>query len=251
MARTNQLLAIIGKVAADTKASMAQLQHVAGQQNLFRGLSRSYRKQFPEETKGIEGVQFPDEAQGVQLTADKILLAAREKLVRHWDLALTVDTANAAARADVTVGGEVLLENVPVGHLLWLAAELEGLHKLVSLLPVVDQSREWTTSGQAPGIQRTPAVETPFRQKRPGKFELSPATQYHPAQVQRLDTDDVVGFWAQVDFSGALTPERKDQLLSRLSALLEAVQMARQEANSAIVTEQAEGQAVFGYLLGP
>lgn len=251
MARTNQLLAIIGKVAAETKANMLQLQHVAGQPNLFRGLSRSYRKQFPEATQGVQAVQFPDEAQGVQLTADKILFAAREKLVRHWDLALTVDTANAAAKADVVVNGETLLDDVPVGHLLWLSTELEGLHKLVSLLPVTDPGREWAATDQAPGIRRSAPVETPFRQKIPGRFELAPATQHHPAQVQRLDTDEVVGFWTAVDYTGALTPERKDQLLGRLSALTEAVQMARQEANSAAVTEQAEGLMIFDYLLGP
>src|ERR1700743_3009918 len=121
MAQTVQLLAVIGTVNEETKAKLAQLQQVAGQPKFFEGHDRNYTPRFDD------GVQYPPEPLKVRTTADVILDAAREVMTRQWDLALTVDTANSKAYADVVVDGEVLLEQVPVGHLLWLHRELGNL----------------------------------------------------------------------------------------------------------------------------
>lgn len=247
MAKTVQLLSIIGTVTTETKARIAQLGQIVTQDGFFKGMEKTHAPRFPDEPTAV---RLPPESKKVKVTAETVLDAAQKALTKHLDLTLTVDTANAKAKADVIVDGEVLLADVPVNHLMWLHVQLTELAKLLSAIPALDPGKAWTTDGQAAGISRTPSVETPVREKVPGKFVLAEATQYHPAQVQRLDTDEITGYWTQVDFSGALPVQRKEELLARMTTLLEAVQMARQDANTAVAEDKVEGAKIFSYLLG-
>lgn len=242
MAKTVQLLAVAGTVKEETDAKMNQLQHVAGQAGLFEGHLRTYE---PAEDGGI---RLPEENKKVRVTAAEVLTAAQQLLTRQWDLARTLDEANSRGRADVKVDGQVLLADVPVGHLLWLAREIARLHKLVEALPAVDVARDWSTDGMEAGLRRANPVTTTLKEKIPGKFVLYDATKEHPAQVQRLDKDEVVGFWTQVNISGALERDRKEQLLRRLVKLSEAVRMAREEANTAVAEDYTEAKTVFDWL---
>jgi hypothetical protein len=243
MAKTVQLLSVIGTVKNETEARVGQLQHVAGQAGLFEGHDRTYQKRFDE------GPQFPPEPKKVRVSAKDVLEMAQTLMTRYWDLALTVDTANAAAKADVKVGGQVLLPQVPVGHLLWLHRELGVLHKLVAALPVLDPAKDWDSDGMPDGHHRAEPVQTVKTEKVPGKFVLYDATKEHPAQVQRLDKDEVTGTWTVTGFSGAISQKRKDVLLARLTELEEAVKMAREDANTAHAPDQNEGQLIFEWLL--
>lgn len=245
MAKTVALLSVIGTVKTETEARIAQLQHVASQGGLFEGHDRVYQPRHDD------GVALPPEPKKVRATADSVLEMAEALLTRHWDLALTVDTANAAAKADVVVEGHVLLEKVPVGHLLWLARELAALRKLVVALPVLDPAKDWSPGGMPEGQYKAEPVQTLKTEKVPGRFVMAEATQYHPAQVQRLDRDEVVGTWTVTAFSGALPQRRKETLLARLTQLEEAVKMAREEANTAHAADQHEGGKVFDWLLRP
>ena len=245
--KTVQYLAIAGQVKDDTRARMAQLLHVAGQEGMFRGLKRDYRKRFPEEN----GVQYPPESQKVRVTAADVLDMLGTVMTRQLDLALTLDTANAASKSDVTVGGERLLRDVPVTHLLYLANQLEEVRKVIAALPELDPGKDWDVKDMPPGQYRAPAVESPKREKVPGKFVLYEATKEHPAQVQRLDTDEVTGYWTEVAFSGAIDPKRKLLLLARVDELAAAVKMAREDANTASAPERKEGEVIFGWLTRP
>jgi hypothetical protein len=62
-------------------------------------------------------------------------------------------------------------------------------------------------------------------------------------------TEDVIdGYWDKVRFSGAVPASRKDELLERCQALIEAVQRAREAANQIDVQDAPIGQAVFDHL---
>ena len=239
--RTVQLLAVAGTTKADTDQKMAQLQHVAGQEKLFNGHDRTY------EPANEGGQRFPAEPLKVRVTADEVLAMTADVMTRQLDLALTLDTANAAAKADVEVDG-LTLKDVPVSHLLYLARELTRVRDIVAALPVRDPGKDWDTEGMPEGQAKAKPVETFQREKVPGRFVLAEATQYHPAQVQRLDKDEVVGTWTTVPFSGAVDPKRKEELLRRVDALSEAVRMAREGANTAVAPERREGADIFGWL---
>ncbi len=243
MAKTVQLLAVAGTVKEETEQRMAQLLHVANQEGLFKGLDRTYQKRFDD------GVQYPPESQKVRGTAEDILDMVQAVMTRHLDLGLTLDSANAVAKADVVLpDGTALLKEVPVGHLLYLARELEKIRKLIAALPVRDPGKDWSTEGMPPGQAKAEAVTTPKREKVPGSLVLYEATKEHPAQVQRLDKDEVVGYWTEVPFTGAMDPKRKELLLTRVGELEAAVKMAREGANTAVAQDRHEGEVIFGWL---
>jgi hypothetical protein len=246
MTQTVQLLAIAGTVATETKARMAQLQAVAGQPGQFEGHARDHE---PVLAVADGGVKLPSEGKRVRATVEEVLWLAQKALTRHWDLALTLDHANAAAKGDVTFGS-VTLKDMPVGHMLWLSREVEALIKLVAALPELDPAKNWSAEGAEPGQVRSEPARTPRPEKVPGKFVLYEATEHHPAQVQRLDEDKVTGWWTQVNFSGAIDPKRKQVMLDRLREAWEALKMAREKANTATVTDYKEAEQVFGYVFG-
>lgn len=248
MARVVQLLAVAGDETKAAESQMKQLAHAASQEGLFKGHQRTYRPRFPDEESAV---RFPPESQKVRATAADFLDMTRKVMTRHLDLALTLDTANTVNKADVLIDGEVLLPQVPVGHLLYLARELARIREVVAALPVLDPKFEWHTENMPAGQAKTEAVESPKRDKVPGKFVLYEATQYHPAQVQRLDTDEVTGYWSEQQFSGAIDPKRRELYLARIDELAAAVKQAREEANTATAADRKEGEEIFNWILRP
>jgi hypothetical protein len=245
MAKTVQLLAVVGTVAEDAKQKMAQLTHLGSQEGLFDGLDQTYQKRFED------GADLAPKHKRLRVTAAELTALMQQVLTRHWDLALTLDTANAAAKADIVVGTVTLARDVPVGHLLWLARELDRIRLLVAALPVLDTKYDWPEEGEVPGTRKSNAVTTDQRDKVPGRFVLYEATKEHAAQVQRLDTDQVIGTWTTVAVSGALPQRRKDELLARVDELTAAVKMAREGANTAEAPDQHEGEALLKWILRP
>jgi hypothetical protein len=71
----------------------------------------------------------PGKAELVQIRAPEVLADARAALGKLFDLQLTQDTANCAARADVVVDGQVVLADVPVTFLLFLDKQLVALRR--------------------------------------------------------------------------------------------------------------------------
>lgn len=241
MTRISYLISVVGGIKSDTEARVGKLRAITGNAGLFSGHERTYQP------RADDGAPLPPESQKVQTSATELLAITRQLLTREWDVVRTLDEANAGAFADVKVGGEVLLEHVPVGHLLWLTRQLEQLHTLVAGLPELDAARSWEP--HVNGQFRAPAVQTVKTKKTPYNHVLAEATQYHPAQVQIMSRDDVLGYWSTVPLSGAIDVARKQQLLDRVAELRDAVKMAREEANSALVTDKHEGDAVFNWLL--
>jgi hypothetical protein len=244
MAKTVQLLAVAGDVKAATDTRMKQLEHAAGQHGLFDGHDRSYQP------AAEGGAQLPPEPKKVRVTADEVLRLAAEVMTRQLDLALTLDTANAAAKADVTLDG-LSLTAVPVGHLLFLSREVDRVSRLVAALPELDPGKNWTGDGMPAGQSKAEAVRSLQRDKVPYNWHRENGSQHHQEQVDVLFRDDVTGEWTTVPFSGALDPRRKEQLLARLSELGAALKQAREDANTAVAADRREGADIFSWLLRP
>lgn len=244
--RISQYIAIVGGVKSDTAGQMADLKQRVTKPELLSGISRTYRP------RQEDGVQLPDQSTRVQVTAEDVLGKARDLTTRFLDVTRTLDEANARAKADVVVDGDVILEAVTTGHLIFLERELGGLHDFIERFPVLDQATTWSDEGQDTGIHRTPAVETERTDKRPYnhvrvKAEVIDGHVIEPV-VDVMARDEVVGYWSTVKFSGALDPARKRELLDRITKLRDAVKVAREEANATVVEDVREGREIFGYL---
>lgn len=157
--------------------------------------------------------------------------------------------ANCEARADVVVGDVVLVKQAPVTFLLFMEKRLKDVHALVSKLPTLDPSEDWSWSENA-HCYASPSTETHRTKKEPKAFTAAPATDKHPAQVQIFTEDIVVGYWKTTKFSGAMPSDDVKKLLTRVEALQRAVKIAREEANTRDVEQVKVGEKIVNYLLG-
>ena len=98
------------------------------------------------------------------------------------------------------------------------------------------------------GFSKTGAIQTHKTRKVPQVVTLSPATEQHPAQVQAIQVDRIVGHWSTIKFSGAITRTKKRELAARVQKLLRAVKQARERANMTPVVRQEAGAALLAYI---
>ncbi len=239
--RLNQIIAVEKGVKSDAVAKFTELHHTVQKQPLLSGIARTYR---PKED---DGDQLPAESTRVQVNTEAVLSDAAAVLTRLFDVVATKDWTNCIAKADVVVGGNVLLKDVPATYLLFLEKQLTDLHTFVKKLPTLDPAETWHHDGAA-DMWATEPVETVRTKKIPRNHEVAPATKEHPAQVQVFTEDVPVGYWKTIKFSGAIPGARVNELLGRVDALHQAVKFAREQANMTEVQDQKIGAKVFQYL---
>ncbi|MCM2429466.1 DUF7873 family protein [Streptomyces sp. RKAG337] len=244
MAKLNQIIAVEKGVKSKSHQELTASHHDLQKPVLLSGLSRTYQP------KDEEGEQLPPESTRVQIKAEDVLRTTTVTLTRLFDVTATKDWANCEARADVTVDGRPLVREVPVSYLLFLEKQLVDLHTFIRKLPVLDASESWNLDPSSDAWKTEP-VRTIRTKKVPRNHVKAEATEKHPAQVDVYYEDVPVGYWTTVKFSGALPARRVNELLERVEKLQNAVKFAREEANSAEVTDQRVGDAVLGYLFGP
>ncbi|MEV3991739.1 hypothetical protein AB0J57_22785 [Streptomyces sp. NPDC049837] len=241
--RLNQIIAVEKGVKAKAQQDLSAAHQALQKPALLAGISRTYQP------KDEEGEQLPPESTLVQVKAEDVLRDTAKTLTRLFDVTATKDWANCAAHADVTVDGRVVLSQVPVAYLLFLEKQLTDIAGFIRKLPVLDAAESWSQDPSTDAWKTEP-VRTVRTKKVPRNHVKAEATEKHPAQVEVYYEDIPVGYWTTVKFSGALPARRVNELLERVDKLQQAVKFAREEANSAEVTDQRVGDAVFGYLFG-
>lgn len=242
-AKLNQIIAIEKGVKSRSVQDLTEAHRDLQKAALLAGISRVYRP------KDEEGEQFPPESTKVQLKADEVIRRTTEMLTKLFDVTATKDWANCRSKANVVVDGQTLLSDVPATYLLFLEKQLVDLHTFVKKLPVLDASETWSFDPSA-DCWVTEPVQTLKTKKVPRNHVKAEATEKHPAQVEVYYEDVVVGSWRTMKFSGSLSAQRVNELLSRVEKLQEAVKFAREEANSLEVEEQKVGAKIFQYLFG-
>jgi hypothetical protein len=248
--RIHQLLAVIGGAKAETDATLARLTQVAHSEDMVSGIEKTYR--LAGETEDKTRRPDPPQVKKVRYTAAQVLDDAEKLFARQWDLALTLDAAQGTAKADLVLpDGHVLLTAVPVRHLVYLEGEITRLLALVAGIPVQDGAQTWTTENAQPGQWRSVLPEQPKTKKVPFNWHRQNGSANFQEVVDVMTRDEVDQYVTTVNYTGALPAERKALLTDRLSELRTAVKMAREEANSAPVTQQAEGKKIFDWWLRP
>lgn len=239
--KLNQLLAIEKGVKTTSSRALTDLHKRSQLEAVYNGRERKYTP------KDEDGDRLPSETQKVQATYRNVLSDLQKSLQELFDVTLMKDTSNMSAKADIVVGGTVLMKDVPVSYLLFLEKQLTDIHTFVAKLPTLSTQETWTWD-EANGLFRSEPSETLRTKKITKPVVLYEATVQHPAQVKEVSEDVVAGTWRQVLFSGAIPANRKEALLHRVDSLLKAVKLAREAANSTDVA-QRDSSALFSYLL--
>lgn len=198
-----------------------------------------------------EGERLPDERNHPQVVVEHLFTDVAQVLSRLFELQYTQDVGNTEARADIVVDGTPILKQVPVTFMLFLEKQLTDLRTFIANLPVLDPAKRWQLdSATAEGFYRAEPVKTVRTKKVPRTFVKwePPTPEYtQPAQVEVFHEDIALGEWTTVALSGAVPAQKVKQLSRRVDALIEAVKVARETANSATVTTRPAG-AIFAYL---
>ncbi len=243
MPRLNQILAIEKGLKTTVNKAVTDAYHLIQKAALMTGMSRTYRPIDDESTEIL-----PSEYQKVQVNAMDVFAEALRIQGRLIDVTAVKDFANRNAVADVVLDGVTLIGSVPVTHLLFLEKQLTDMQTFINKLPVLDPSETWTYDVDQ-NVYRTEPVETQRSKKVPRAQVLYPATEKHPAQVQAYTEDILVGYWTKTNFSGAVPQSVVRTLNARVERLLQAVKMAREEANSVEVADVHTAKPFIDYLL--
>ncbi|MEM8640102.1 MAG: hypothetical protein AAGG51_14990 [Cyanobacteria bacterium P01_G01_bin.54] len=239
--KIHQLIAILQSVKNKSGKAKTAVYQLAQKTELFKGLSRTY------EPRQEEGYVYPPESKSVQKQATDLMQQFQAACTELFDLCATQEKSNTKAKAAVTVEGQVILTDVPVGTLLFLEKQLVDVQTFIGKLPVLDIDQDWEYDSNR-GCYATPPKQTAKTKKITKPVVLYEATKEHPAQVKEVSEDIVEGTWSLINFSGALPQDQINEMLRRVDKLLKAVVIAREEANSTEIEEQKIAEPIFNYL---
>lgn len=237
----NQIIALVSGRKKEAEKAITDLHQKTQKAALFGGVARTYA---PRDAEDIE--VLPPESQEIQLRTKEVLGLLDKVMSNIYDLILTQDAGNTQASSDIVVDGNVLVENVPVTTLLYLEKQLEDLNKFYATLPVLDPAKQWNWVAGDNCFKNVSKKHRTRRTKRP--LVLYNATKEHPAQVQLVEEDAIVGDWTTVEMSGAVEASTKTKLLERVRKLKDAVVVAREKANQTPVIPKSIGKQLFSYL---
>lgn len=198
-----------------------------------------------------EGETLPAERSYPQVVVESLFTDVITVVGRLFSLQLTQDIGNTEARADIAIGNRVLMHDVPVTFMLFLEKQLTDLRTFIGKLPVLDPSKLWevdeSTAGGFYRAEPAATVRTKKVHKTFVKWEPPTPAYTQPAQVDVIQEDVPLGTWTTVALSGAVPARRVKLLMRRISALIEAVKLARETANARTVEDQTAAP-LFAYL---
>lgn len=244
MAKLCQIIALEKGIKSQTYSLLTQKNKLLQKPDLFAGFSKQYQR------LNEEGEELPAEQKRVQFRVDDVLDDTRAALIDYWQMTARKEWSNTAARADVVVDGQTLLEQVPVPYLLFLEKQLTDLRTFCENIPTLSMDDDWTHDDNT-ALYKTAPVQTHRTKKMQRPLVLYEATKEHPAQTQLVTEDILAGYWHTIKHSGAMPQPRKHELAVRVEAVLRAVKAAREAANShEEVTVPPVAGALCTYLFG-
>jgi hypothetical protein len=243
MGKLNQVLAAETGVRSRLDRRVTDAYNLLQKEELFSGLTRSYT---PNDE---EGEKLPSEEKRVQNTVRDSLSQLAEAWTELFDIVLTKDEANRKAVGTIVVDDEIIASDVPVTTLLFLEKRLTDVLTFVSKVPVLDPSVRWSPSSAGQDIFQSAPTRTSRTKKTTRGVVLYEATDKHPAQVESVSEDVIVGTWELTRFSGAIEGRERDRMVRRIEKLLAAIKYAREEANSIEAPTREIGHAIFDFAL--
>jgi len=193
------------------------------------------------------GENFADEITILASTVNAELSQALSSFSQWMDAAVQKETTNRETAADIIIGEETIVENLPAPALLNLESKLGEIRKIYAAIPTNDPAEQWKWDEQSECYISNP--RTTYKTKKTPRAHIAyEATPEHPAQVQVFNEDVRVGEWTTVIQSGMLTPRDKRRLLARLDTLARAVKQARQRANDIDAVNITVAEKLFAFI---
>lgn len=242
--KLNQVIAVTASKKDKTNTAITDLHQKSQKEALYEGLIRTYH---PDDA---EGEKFPDERKDIVLRSADVLKSVQGEWRELWDLIATQEFGNTVAKADIVVDGTAVVKDVPVGYMLFLEKQFDYVYKFVSALPTLDPAEQWEKDANANAYRSKFPKKSSKTAKDKKVVVKYDATEKHPAQTEIFDIDRKVGEWTATRFSGAISAEDKLRLMEKARKMREAVQVAREEANSTPVEHKEVADALLKAVFG-
>jgi hypothetical protein len=240
----HQLLAVRDGARSIAERAVTKAYHTIQRAEPLSGIQRTHERRFEDDA------ELPGEYKHVQVLAPTVVAEFSRALARLFDVTAAVDYTNQAATADVVVDGNILVHEAPAPFLIFLEKKLVDVRTFIEKLPVLDPAIEWNDP-VAPGQPyRSRDVRTTSTKKVLRNHVKAEATDKHAAQVELYQEDVVSGWWTTVKLSGALPAAEVAAMRERVDKLIEAVKVARGEANMQPVEDPKPGAALLAYVFG-
>ena len=169
------------------------------------------------------------------------------------DLLYQKNATNSKAKGTVMWKGQPLLFDLPVDELLGLESRLGRIRQLMADMPTLDATKQWVTQAQlGEGIfELVHPEEATKTEKVMTPVVMAPATDKHPAQVQAVTKDIVVGKTTLVRRTGAATAVQKAAAIKRVDDLIVEIKQARMRANETEVVKDKIADKLVALLMEP
>lgn len=180
-----------------------------------------------------------------------------EYVFKHWNNAEDViyqkNRTNQLAKANIEFRGQVIAEDVPVDELMGLEHRLVDIRKMLVHVPTLSASVKWEpdNSGRDGAWRATQPEVTTKTEKVSSAVVLYEATDKHPAQIEKVTKDIVVGTFTREVISGAATSLQKAESIKVVDDLIAAVKQARMRANTTEVVNGNIGQVITDLIFAP
>lgn len=191
------------------------------------------------------------EEKPVTTTVTDTLEYALDIFARAEDLQYQKNKTNTTALATVNWRGAPILRDIPVDELLGLEARLVRIRQLFAEMPTLDATKHWVESPLRAVWEMRFPEETVKTEKVIVPVIMSPATEKHPAQVQAVGRDNVVGKFTLIKRSGEATAQQKADMLKVVDELMVEVKQARMRANETEAVTDRVADKIVALLLAP
>ena len=239
--KLNQVIAISTGEKSRKQKVLSKVYQELQQSSLFEGISKRYR------ALDEEGERLPDEDKKIQLTVTQAIKEATTVMENMFNIVAMLDIGNCTAMTDILIDDKVLLEKVPVTHLIFLEKQLIDIETFISSFPILDPAEEWKFDESSACYSSKPK-ESHRTKKVQEVLVKAPATDKHQADTELITKDVITGYWNTIKFSGNMRKTDKNDLLERVRVLSKAVKIAREEANSVEVKKSDFGTKVLSYI---
>lgn len=247
-AKLHELIAVEGDLEGASRKILEETAHVFKDKDKhFKGFHKELKMlSDAPEAKALEGEEEFVMTTTVPLKLDHLAAS----VVRYWDAVLQKEATNQIAKADLVVGGQTIAKDLPATFLLGLENKLKALRATYENIPTHEPGKVWTLDeGHAlKGAYKTSPESRVRTMKKTTAVVLYEATQHHPAQIKELTEDVPAGHAITNQWSGAVSPAQKSDILERIDILQRAVKKARQRANAAEVIKIGVGKALLDYV---
>lgn len=219
----------------------------------FRGYEKSL-KMIVDSAENTAIESAARESAALPTTVPETLSYVMEHWVKAEDVIYQINASNRNAVADLYFNGEVIAKQVPVDELMGLETRLTALRGVLAEMPTLSAHSKWElmTTSDKDGVWVIESPETTVKtEKVMTPVVLSPATDKHPAQIDKVVVNKPVGTFSIIKYNGGATSAQKAAVLGNIDELLTEVKSARMRANQVEIANVKIGQVLADIILKP